>query len=154
MQYDHWKKDKHNKTKVDKYFPLGNPSREENPTNFFSIDSSVSKMSSSTVQELNALPHKDLENKISEKTTRMRCLHNCNYSSSSSELVLLLSLANMFECLMCPNERCFLSIYTCFPSDFSLRGRLEYNIIYMLFSGFFWADSTSRVYIYSFNAFT
>ena len=54
----------HQKQKYRKISPLGNPSREENPTNFFSIDSSVSAMPSSTIQELKALPHKDPKNKI------------------------------------------------------------------------------------------
>ena len=51
------------KQKYTKISPLGNPTREENPTNLCGIDSLASTMSSSTIQELNALPHKDPENK-------------------------------------------------------------------------------------------
>ena len=47
-----------------KFSPLGNPLNGRKPSNFFSIDLSMSKMSSSTIQELKAVPHKDLENKI------------------------------------------------------------------------------------------
>ena len=43
-------------------FPLGNPNREEKPTNLLSIDSSISTMSSSTIQELKSRSHKDPEN--------------------------------------------------------------------------------------------